>query len=137
MLWMAFCGSWMAEGETLNHMLACVFLELELSLCDCQAGPILYCPEKNSPPDSINLVSHSSLSSGVHDVGCKQHKQTIRKVVFECRKEWQKAGTSHSLFRPLPLSLKSSAPASEYMGSWCLQKSLWVQHLTLLSCFIL
>lgn len=79
------------RGETLNHMLACAFLKLELSVSlsmTVRLALFFTVQKKISPRTVLSLCSTLVLSSGVHDVGCKQHKQTIRKVLVECRKEW-------------------------------------------------
>lgn len=93
MLWVAFCESWMDEGRDFKSYAGlCLF---ETGTLSVTVGLTLFftVQKKIPPPTVLPLCLALVLSSGVHDVGCKQHKQTIRNVLAECRKEWQKAGT--------------------------------------------
>lgn len=54
-----FMGRGWVRGETLNHMLSCAFLKLEHSL-SLLGWPYSLLSRKNSPPDSVTLVPHSS-----------------------------------------------------------------------------
>lgn len=99
MLWVAFCGSWIGEGGDFKsyaglYLFETGILSLCLSLSLTVRLALLFTVQKKIPPWIIlPFCPTLVLSFGVHDVGYKQHKQTIRKVLVECRKEWQKAGT--------------------------------------------
>lgn len=95
MLWVAFCGSWISEGGDFKSYAGLYLFETGiLSLSVTVRLALFFTVQKKIPPRIVlPFCPTLVLSFGVHDVGYKQHKQTIRKVLVECRKEWQKAGT--------------------------------------------
>lgn len=101
-----FVGHGWVRGETLNHMLACAVLKLEISffLSVTVRLTLFFTVQKKIPPQTVlPLCPTLVLSSGIHDVGCKQHKQTIRKVLVEERmaEGWD---LTQYLSAPFPLS---------------------------------